>query len=307
MDTGRSAARQGNRDPRIAGISRTAVPCGLFFQPQTCSRAADVWYTGLVGSFMSAPVAAAAVSAGMQAGMSVSGNVMSYRSNRLNREWQERMSNTAHQREVSDLRAAGINPILTSGGSGATSPMGTPWDPDLTGIGNAGKTVTDVALASGQGKIAQFSANQQAKRLAHENAQTLSAIDVNSAQTANIEAQTLKTIAEIPGVAAHIANLQAQTRASNATAARQAAETEGVKAENVQKDLDARIYGHPLGGPILRVLEKVAGPLTSGMSAGAGIKRAVDASRPVDKYEEYEYDNRGKMQSRESRTQIRRK
>lgn len=101
-----------------------------------------------------------------------------------NRDWQEYMANTAHTREVADLRKAGLNPILSgTGGSGAGTPSGGAATMNAARMEDTlGKGVSSALASANLNKDLEMADSQKALNAASVNtALTQQSLNVSSA------------------------------------------------------------------------------------------------------------------------------
>ena len=188
-------------------------------------------------------------------------------------DWERERAKNAHQWEVADLQAAGLNKVLTANGQGAATGGINPPMPDTSGYQQAGNAIATGANTAMQ--LQQNSINQQNADTAQTAAKAQATLQL--AQAGEISAQWMPggiKAQELNKLKKEIENLQSQTHANTVTAKYTATKTVESMTNIAREEIETAIRNKDLKyyeiGAIMNYVGKYVMPMVM-MLNGKGI------------------------------------
>lgn len=159
---------------------------------------------------MSAAAAAGGAASLIDSATGIATSALNVHEARQSRRFARNMSNSAHQREVEDLKKAGLNPILSvTGGSGASTPSGPMAHLEPTQAGSAFLQALGAVSSIQDTNSAAVLKDEQAKDIQLSRASNLAILE---GTLENLKADLAKKGADTRKVEEEILNVQQQRK-----------------------------------------------------------------------------------------------
>ena len=192
-----------------------------------------------------------------------------------NRDFQERMANTAYGRATNDMRAAGINPMLAYMQGGASAPSGSTAS---AGVGAAQESTTagisNSAVAATRIKAELENLQQNTEATRAQESKTISDTNLNNEKTLTQIEETLNKSKE-----RELIEFQKAQTAQQTALARKNTEIAETNAKVQKAQLPANLKKAQIDGqlaPFDAVLDRV-GTVLQGINSAKGIMTPIPA------------------------------